>query len=421
MSDYPSVYRIKQKFARSQLGDLEAAVEQAVDRLFPPGQQSPAPGSTIGITVGSRGITNIVPILTSIVAQLKSRELQPFLFACMGSHGRGEPEGQKEILESLGITPESIGAPVSCSGEVRLLGHTTKGIQGLPVYCAEEALSSDGVIVVNRIKTHTSFSGTYESGMMKMMAVGMGRAKGASMVHSLGVGRIADAIPAIAGVILERVPVVGGIAIVENEYEETALIEGIPKAELWEREKELLILSKSYMPKLPVKHMDLCIVKEMGKNYSGTGMDTNIIGRLRIQGIPEPEEPFIQYLGVLDLSEPSHGNATGIGLADYTTKRLVSKIDRQATYLNCMTSGLVVRAAVPMTFETDEELMKNALSILRLAEPSSLKLAIIHNTLHLDEMWVSEALWREIQDDPKIELVEGPVRLQFGDEGQLQL
>ncbi len=265
MGVLPPVYRIKQKFARSQPASVEAGVEQAVNRLLPPDRANLAPGSRIGITAGSRGITNIVPILASLVAQLKSRELQPFLFACMGSHGRGEPDGQQEILESLGITPDRVGVPVSCSDEVRLLGCTTNGIEGLPVFCAEEAMASDGVIVVNRIKPHTSFRGDYESGIMKMMAVGMGRAKGASMVHSLGVGQMAAAIPAIAGVILEQVPIIGGIAIVENEYEETAHIEGIPKPDLWEREKELLAFAKSYMPKLPVKRLHLCIVKEMGK------------------------------------------------------------------------------------------------------------------------------------------------------------
>jgi hypothetical protein len=420
MSGLPPVYRIKQKFARTQL-DLEDAVEEAVNRVFPPGQPGLAPGSTIGITAGSRGIHNIVPILATIIARLQSRELRPFLFASMGSHGRGEPEGQRDILESLGMTPDRLCVPISCSGEARLLGYTTKGIDGLPVYCAEEALAADGVLVLNRIKPHTSFRGDYESGLMKMIAVGMGRAKGASMVHSLGPEQIAGAIPAIAGVMLEQVPIVGGIAILENEYEETAHIEGIPKNELWHREKQLLLLAKSYMPKLPVMRMHLCIVREMGKNYSGTGMDTNIIGRLRIQGLPEPQEPFIQYLGVLDLSEPSHGNATGIGLADYTTKRLVSKIDSQATYLNCMTTGFVIRAAVPMTFDTDEELIHKAVDTLRLGDLSSLELIILNNTLHLDEMWVSEMVLRQIRDDPKIETMEGPVQIKFSGGGQLEL
>ncbi|GAB7386885.1 lactate racemase domain-containing protein [Bacillaceae bacterium] len=421
MNRLPQVYRIRQNFPRPRVDSLREEVAKAVDRVLSASDVPLAPGAKIAITGGSRGITGIAEILRAIVARLQERGCSPFIFASMGSHGGGEGSGQREILRSLGVTEESLGVPVRCSHEVRLLGKTSRWIEGLPVYCAEEALKADGVLLVNRVKPHTSFRGEFESGLMKMMAVGMGRAKGASMVHSLGAENLAKAIPAIASVVLERAPVLGGIAIVENAYEETALIEGIPKKQLWEREKELLKLAKSYMPSLPVDRMHLCIVKEMGKNYSGTGMDTNIIGRLRIQGVPEPEKPFIQYLGVLDLSEASHGNATGIGLADFTTERLVAKIDRKATYLNCLTSGFVTRAAVPMTFRTDEELIVKAVETLRLPEGEGLRMVILKNTLHLDELWLSETLYAELRDDARIELVEGPLPLPFTEDGRLAL
>ena len=289
----------------------------------------------------------------------------------------------------------------------------------MPVYVSKEAAEADGLIAINRVKPHTSFHGPYESGLMKMLAVGMGRDKGASMVHRLGWSSMVESIESIGSAVLEQLPVIGGLAIIENAHEETALLKGLPGPEIPESETQLLERARDYMPFLPVDQLDLCVVLEMGKNYSGTGMDTNVIGRLRLQGIPEPAEPAIQYLAVLDLSEASHGNATGFGLADFTTERLVEKIDYEATYLNCLTSGGPVRAAVPMTLPTDEALFEAVWRALKPESISEVRLLIVNNTLHLEELWVAEALLKEVSDREGIEAVGEPLPLEFDSKGQI--
>jgi hypothetical protein len=400
------------------VSNLPAAIEQAMAKLIESDRfQSLPSGASIAVTAGSRGIANYVEIMRHTVRFLREKGFKPFLISAMGSHGRGEAEGQKEVLDSLGITEDAIGCPVLCSSEVQLIDEFEAFGRSIPVYCAKEAMEADGVVVVNRVKPHTSFRGEYESGLLKMMTVGMGRAKGADMFHSLGADYLAPMIPLIGGRILEQAPILGGIGIVENDKEQTAIIEGIPYHQIFAREKVLLEKAKQFMPRLPVDRADLCIVREMGKNYSGTGMDTNIIGRMRIQGVKEPEKPFFTYIGVLRLSEPSHGNATGIGLADLTTEALVKKIDKTATYLNCVTSGFVIRAAIPMTFPTDETLVDGALKMLRIDDASKLRMVAIRNTLHIDHLWVTEAIYEEIKDQPHIQLTGEPRPLQFDDEG----
>jgi hypothetical protein len=352
---------------------------------------------------------------------LKEAGHEPFLFSSMGSHGRGTAEGQRELLRSLGVTEEKVGAPVSCSDEVVRIGETEGPLGGLPVFVAREAAEADRVLVVNRIKPHTSFHGSHESGLMKMLAVGMGRAPGASMVHRLGWGSMVGAVESIGGAVLERLNVIGGLALVENAREETAVVRGLPGEGIPDGETALLEEARDYMPSLPVGELDLCVVREMGKNYSGTGMDTNIIGRLRLQGIPEPEEPRIQYLAVLDLSEASHGNATGVGLADFTTRRLVEKIDQEATYLNCLTSGGPGRAAVPMTLPDDEDLFEAVWKALKPESLAEVRVAVVDNTLHLGELWVSEALVEEVEGRDGAEVVGEPVPLRFDSRGRMQL
>ncbi|WML50793.1 DUF2088 domain-containing protein [Neobacillus sp. PS3-12] len=412
------IYHIKVHHKSSAIADIPLALKKELDQLkFSKRFRNLKPGASIAITAGSRGISNYTLILKTIVKTLKEWGYEPFLFSAMGSHGGGTAEGQQEILQSLNINPETVGCPVYCSSEVKILEEIEWLGQKIPVYCAAEAINADGVLVVNRIKPHTSFHGNYESGLLKMMTVGMGRAKGADRFHSLGATHLADAIPLIAGQVLERAPIVGGIGIVENEHEKTAIIKGIPFEQIVYEEKSLLLEAKRLMPKLPLEHADLCIVGEMGKNFSGTGMDTNIIGRLRIQGIPEPTTPYFTYLGVLRLSEPSHGNATGIGLADFTTQKLVQEIDSKATYLNCLTSGFVIRSAVPMTFNTDKELVQGALQALKYDGSGGIRLLFIKNTLYINELWVSKAIYDELKDKEEIELVEKLPTIPFDADG----
>ena len=408
---------VQQRFETPSVENLAGAVRGEVESLLR--RSALAPGSRVGITAGSRGIADAVGAYRAAVETLRSAGHSPFLFSSMGSHGRGTAEGQRELLDSLGVTEEKIGAPVLCSDEVARVGETGPPLPGLPVYAAREAVEADGVLVVNRVKPHTSFHGSHESGLMKMIAVGMGRSNGASMVHRLGWEAMVDAIISIGSAALEKLTVIGGLAIVENAREETALVRGLAASEILEGETPLLETARGYLPRLPVDRLDLCVVREMGKNYSGTGMDTNVIGRLRLQGLPEPESPSIRYLGVLDLSEASHGNANGVGLADFTTERLANKIDREATYLNCLTSGGVIRAAVPMTLSDDRSLFEAAWQALKPERAEEVRLAVIDNTLRLEKLWVSEGLAPEMEDRQGGEVSGDPRPLEFDAEGRL--
>lgn len=240
------------------------------------------------------------------------------------------------------------------------------------------------------------------------------------MVHRLGWRTMVEAVESIGSAALDELPVVGGVAVIENAREETAMVEGLSPEEIPAGEASLLEAARGYMPSLPAHELDLCVVRRMGKNYSGTGMDTNIIGRLRLEGMPEPEEPSIHYLAVLDLSEESHGNATGVGLADFTTERLAGKVDREATYLNCLTSGGPIRAAIPMTLSDDARLFEAVWKALKPESAAEVRMAVVENTLHLGEMWVSEAVAEEAERRGA-EIIAGPEPLRFDGEGRMEL
>lgn len=429
-SRLPKIVKILQSFPAERVNDLQIEIRHGVERCL---QHHPlAAGARVAITAGSRGIRHIDDILRYVVQAFLEQGFRPFLVSSMGSHGGGSAEGQQAVLESLGISETTMGVPVSCSNEVTELGKTAADfvdkpyrglckIEGLPVCIAKEAMEADTVFIVNRIKPHTAFHGDYESGLLKMIAVGLGRATGANRVHSLGANMLADAIPSIASVVLSSAPILGALAIVENAFDEPAIIRGIPAHLIPFEEKELLLKAKSFMPSLPAMKMDLCLIGEMGKNYSGTGMDTNIIGRMRIHTVPEPSSPSIQYIGVLGLSEPSHGNATGIGLADFTTQAVGERIDWPSTYLNCLTSGFTLRASLPMVFSSDLELLEKAMFALKIINPDELKFIYIKNTLALEEVWVSEALLRELDSGTELKTTGEPFTIPFDNDGKLLL
>jgi hypothetical protein len=396
--------------------DIPAATRAALVNLLL-GQKIRA-GQKIGITVGSRGIQNLLHILHTTVDFIKGLGCEPYLLAAMGSHGGGTESGQKEILDSLGITEEALGAKVLTCADCRIIAHTPGG---LPVFIVESALTMDGIVVVNRVKTHTSFKGTVESGLAKKLVVGLGGPKGAQQFHGFGPGELSRLLVEIGETILEKLPILGGLGIVENAYEETAAIRCIESDNLIAQESELLLYSKMLMPSLPVNNIDLLIVREIGKNFSGTGMDTNIIGRARIHGVPEPEKPSVKRIAVLDISEESHGNATGIGMADFVTQKLVNKIDRQAMYLNCLTSTFVTRAAIPMYFDTEEKLVEAALYSLSSIPYDKLRIVIIRNTLFLMECFISEALLPELEPQPGMIIDKEPHDFKFDTDGNLQL
>lgn len=415
----PKFYKAKQVYPNQEVEDIKKTTYEEVEKVLT--ASSLEKGKRIGITAGSRGISNIKDILKYMVEKLKIEGYLPFLFSAKGSHGGGKAVGQMELLRSLGITEDYIGAEIICSPEVVHLGETIEFLPGLPIYTAKEAVEADGILVVNRIKPHTNFSGEFESGIMKMLSVGMGRAKGASMVHKLGTENLLSAIKAIGKGVLDRLPVLGAIAIVENAYERTSIIEGIPVDSIMKREPILLSKAKSMMPSLPCKELDLLVVQQIGKNFSGTGMDTNIIGRIRINGVPEPDDFNINYIGALTLSEESHGNATGVGLADFTTKRLVEQIDFQKTYKNVLTSGNVTRVAIPLTTDNDYELLNTVIQALKPDDVLSLKIFIIKNTLHINEFWFSEGLLTEMKVCNHVDIVSNITELKFDENHHLIL
>ncbi len=403
--------RIKQKFPRPVISDIPQAVQTELAGLSL--EKTISAGQKIGITVGSRGIQNINTILQVTVDYLKKLGANPYLLAAMGSHGGGTAAGQKEVLDSLGITETALGAPVITCDENDVIGQTG---EGLTAYVLKSALQMDGIIVINRIKTHTSFKGDVESGLVKKLVVGLGGPRGARQFHSHGSAELSHLLLSIGQVMLDKLPILGGLGLIENGYEETALIQAVAPGEFITREKELLLYSKSLMPSLPAKQMELLVIQEMGKNYSGTGIDSNIIGRLRIQGEAEPDSPNIKCIAVLDISEASHGNATGLGLADFTTRKLVSKVDRQSTYLNCLTSTFFIKAFIPMYFDSEQKIFEAALIGLSSVPTEKLRIMIIPNTLFISDLYVSEPLLAELSTHNEIEVLGSPQELTFVNE-----
>src|SRR4030043_871192 len=362
---FPRMYRIRQTFDRTSVGDVGESVWGELIKL--PLRETLRPGDRVAITAGSRGISHIALILKTILEYLNALGAKSFLFPAMGSHGGATAEGQIGLLRHYQITEEEIGVPILSSMEVVETGKTEGG---LPVYIDKNALQADHIIVVNRIKPHTKFKGPIESGLMKMMAIGMGKQKGADLYHKAAIENtfpkiIVDA----ARVVLKKVPILFGLGIVENGYDETARVMGLMPEEIESGEKDLLSQAKQMMPKLPFDEIDLLIVDEMGKDISGIGMDPNVTGRNRdIMGaFPHPTR--VKRLFVRDLTASSNGNAIGIGLADVTTKRLVEKNDPPSTSTDCITAIHLEKGSIPIYFETDQEAMSVALGSMGLIQP----------------------------------------------------
>ena len=383
---------IEQSFPAKRLANIKAKVHEEIRKNQE--IQSLAKGAEIAITAGSRGIANIVQILKETVSVLKELGYRPFLVPAMGSHGGATAEGQVEVLKHLGITEEAVGAEIRSSMDVELIAYTEDGV---PVYMDKHAYHADGIVVVNRVKPHTAFRGRVESGLSKMVTIGLGKVKGASFVHSNGASNMARNIEKVSKCAIEHSNILMGLAIVENAYEETADIVGVAREEWHDKEEILLKKAKAMMPSLPVEQIDILIVEEMGKIYSGTGMDPNIIGRWRMDDIPEPEVPDVKRIVVLDLAHQSFGNAQGIGLADFTTRKLFDKIDLHATYTNALTSTNLRRAMIPFIYPTEKEAIEAAVKSLGPdVNLESLKVVQIPNTLHLKRVLVSKPVLEEM-------------------------
>lgn len=410
------VKKIKQNFDRTKIDDLSEYIHQSFKNSDLKKRIKPA--YRIGITVGSRGITNLNIIVRAIVSELKNMGASTFIIPAMGSHGGANSKGQKEILASYGITEETVGAPIISSMDAIKLGEVNKRI---PVYFSKDALNADGIIALNRIKMHTDFkSEIIESGISKILVIGLGKAKGAASIHSLGVYGLKSVIPQAVELIIKKAPIIQGIGILENSYGQTMKISFIPPEDIIKIEPKLLEESKQLMPKLPIDEIDILISQEIGKNISGTGFDTNVIGRLHINGEKEPEKPKIKKLVVFDLTKESHSNAFGIGLADITTKRLVGKINFKNMYTNAITSTFLNRCKIPITMDNEKEAIEVALKTCWQIEPGNLKLIIMKNTSDLEYLYVSETVWNKIKNNKNIKACGEWGKLTFDKNGRMK-
>lgn len=388
--------KIRQSFNRPLVADVGQCVR---DQLARAGLKLP-PGASIALAVGSRGIANLAIMVRAAAGYLREKGFKPFIIPAMGSHGRALAEGQKEILASYGVTEEATGCEVRSSMEVIELPND--GLEHR-LFIDSNAYRSDGIILINRIKPHTDFHGSYESGLVKMSIIGLGKQSQASEIHRFGIYGLKELIPKASQKIMATGKIVLGLAVVENAYDETALIEAIAPEDIFQREPQLLDFAKSNMPSLPVDRLDVLVIDRMGKDISGAGIDPNIIGRLRIHGQPEPQTPEIRMIVVSDLTEVSHGNAAGIGLADVVTRRLVDKIDFQATYQNIVTSTFYERGKLPIVAETDEQALEYALRGCGPIPEGRERIIRIEDTLHLSELYVSPAVWEELTGREGIE------------------
>ncbi|MCS7166483.1 MAG: lactate racemase domain-containing protein [Gemmatales bacterium] len=413
---YPKMVLVRQEFERPLLADVAKAVHQTLETLDL--SRRIRPGQTVALTAGSRGIAHIAVILRETVRFLRRLGAEPFIVPAMGSHGGATAEGQCSVLQSYGITESFVEAPIRATMDVVTLGSTA---EGFPVVLDRYAYEADHIGVVARIKPHTAFHGPIESGLLKMLMIGLGKHVGALRYHRILLHHPYDlVVRSVARHILGCKSVAFGLAIVENAYDETALIEAIPPEQFESREEQLLTLARQWLPKLPWMQADLLIVDEIGKEISGSGMDTNVVGRKRALrsacNIPQPE---MRLIFVRDLSEKTQGNATGIGLADFTTSRLVRKMDYRATVINCLTAGYPAGAFIPVHFETDREVVDAALSIVAPDDPSAARVMRIRNTLQLEFVEASEACFHKGPPQTHCQPMGPPREMCFDSSGNL--
>ena len=389
------------------LGNVRAAVGEAL-------QSVELPRGSVAVGVGSRGVGGISDVVAALVGFLKEAGAEPFVVPAMGSHGASTAEGQADVLRHLGVSEERVGCPVRATMEAAKIGETPSGV---PVYMDRNALEADSVVVVNRIKPHTAFRGTVESGPTKMLAIGLGKQKGAHSVHAAGWGNIHETIPEAARVAVESGNVAFGLAVLENADEEPYRVAAIPADRLEEAEAPLLEEAKRKLMRLPFDELDILVIDEIGKNISGDGADPNVTGRYATPFASGG--PKVERMVFLDLTPETGGNANGLGAADVVTERLVSKMDRPSTYLNALTSTTPYPVKIPMTMPSDRMAIAAALTMSAGVSPQNARLVRIKNTLRLRRMWVSEALLEEVEGDERLRLLEDPRPMGFDTDGSL--
>jgi hypothetical protein len=421
----PKMVEVEQKLPAAPVWDFR----QEIGKQFSQSGllQKIKPGSRIGLAVGSRGIANLREIVLTVIEILRSAGAEVFIVPAMGSHGGGTPEGQAHVLSEYGITPESTGVPFDTRMDARNIGSTPAGTE---VFTAEAAMQADGIILINRVKPHTDFSGNLGSGLLKMCVIGLGKHRGAITMHSAASRLGHEAcIRAAARLILQRAPILGGLAVVENQNHQTALLAAVLAADFEDREAVLFQTSKKLMPRLPFADVDLLIVDELGKDISGAGMDTNVIGRTvygYMSWLLSPQTasvPHVHRIFVRGLSRATNGNGVGIGMADFTTTRCVNELVRSSTYTNCLTALTPYMAKIPIYFDTDRECVERALASLALPDPSKARVMRIANTISLKRVQLSEAYREQLDhsksDSPNLEVLGSFREMSFDEAGSL--
>lgn len=415
--DLPRVQFVRQTTPPSDIRDVPGEVRR--QWLTSRTAQRIKPGMRIAVGCGSRGIANVRAIARATVDALKELGADPFVVAAMGSHGGATADGQRALLAGYQLDEAHLGVRVVTDMDAVNLGENS---WGQPVWFDRNALAADGVVTVSRVKPHTDFRAPFESGVLKMLVIGFGKQRGADQIHSFGTRGLRDMIPESGKVILAKTPFLGGLAVLENANEETAHLEVLDRDDLYDREPALLQRAGKMMGRLPFKGTDVLVIGECGKNYSGAGMDPNVIGRMLIEATPEAEtnDPRVVRLAVLDVSPESHGNATGIGLADITTTRALAAIDPVPFRMNNFTARSLWRSKLPFGFDTDREVLERCVETCWQPAFDQIRLCVIPNTLEVAEMWVSAPLAADLKGQANLEFVGAPIALPFDAGGNLE-
>ena len=408
----PKFVKVRQQFSREHIAPEEIPATVRMQLSRPEIENTIRPGMRVCLTCGSRGIDNIVSITRAVVDFCKSRDAIPFAIPAMGSHGGATADGQLEVLTSFGITEETIGCPILSSMETKQIGFTE---EGHPVFIDRNAAEADAIIVINRIKPHTSFRGTYESGLMKMMAIGLGKQKGASVCHADGFPRMHHMVPLFGKAILKNAPVAFGLGIIENAFDKTALLTALTPDEIITEEPKLLKKAFSLMPSLGFEDCDVLIVDEIGKNISGCGMDPNITGVFATPGMTGGIQAKRRC--ILSLTEETHGNGYGMGAADAITQRLFDQLDLDKIYPNSITSTSLGFSKIPIIMPSDQDVIRLCIRTCNGIDQNAPRIIRIRNTLALSEFEISEALISELKEN--MELISEPYSLSFNDKGNL--
>ncbi|MFB6113236.1 MAG: lactate racemase domain-containing protein [Halodesulfurarchaeum sp.] len=402
VADFPEFAPVEVTYDQPQIDDIEAVTTAELEDFSP--LASLEEGAEIGLTAGSRGIHDMPAILQAAVEYLTDEGFEPFVFPAMGSHGGATAEGQRELLESLGITEETMGCEIRSSMDVMSVGEAG---DGRPVFAATDAIEADAVILANRVKLHTDFAGDIESGLTKMSVIGLGKQRGAEAMHKGALANsFEESIRERASVLFEETPIVGGIAMIENAEDRAAHIEAVPVEEIFDREPALLERSEEYLPMIPTEDLDVLVVDEIGKNVSGTGMDTNVIGRIDMLGEAEPETPDYTRIYVRSITEESHGNGIGMGLADFVHQRVVEQVDLNDVYVNVLTAGEPARSHIPLIAPTDAVAMQLLAGCTGVKDPADLRIARIQNTMEVDRVLVSEPVAADLESDENVSVGE---------------